>query len=158
MNCIVCSKSLKSKLYVAKYCPECRTALAEIRSDVRKIMGDAKLPPATAFPCVDCGKPAKEYDHRYYSLPLEIEPVCVLCNQRRGPALDAVSLIQEARGIAPKIEPKKLRQQLDDAERAILRDTLASVRWNASQAAILLKITYRSMRYRMQRLGLKRTS
>jgi hypothetical protein len=36
--------------------------------------------------CVDCGKPAKHYDHRDYAKPLDVDPVCVGCNIRRGPA------------------------------------------------------------------------
>lgn len=38
--------------------------------------------------CVDCGNPARDYEHRYYTRPLDVEPVCRGCNQRRGPALD----------------------------------------------------------------------
>lgn len=37
--------------------------------------------------CVDCQAPAIEYDHRDYSKPLAVEPVCRRCNLRRGPAL-----------------------------------------------------------------------
>jgi hypothetical protein len=37
--------------------------------------------------CVDCGKRAVAYDHRDYTKPLEVEPVCCRCNVRRGPAL-----------------------------------------------------------------------
>lgn len=36
--------------------------------------------------CVDCGKPARSYDHRDYAKPLEVEPVCTKCNHQRGPA------------------------------------------------------------------------
>lgn len=39
------------------------------------------------FPCADCKGLAKEYDHRDYSKPLEVDPVCRRCNARRGPAL-----------------------------------------------------------------------
>ena len=35
--------------------------------------------------CFDCGKPAMHYDHRDYSKPLEVSPVCASCNYRRGP-------------------------------------------------------------------------
>lgn len=38
-----------------------------------------------AINCVDCGIPAKCYDHRDYAKPLDVEPVCVGCNVRRGP-------------------------------------------------------------------------
>ena len=38
-------------------------------------------------PCVDCGAPAIHYDHRDYSKPLDVEPVCQSCNISRGPAI-----------------------------------------------------------------------
>ena len=33
--------------------------------------------------CVDCGEQAKYYDHRDYNKPLDVEPVCNKCNQKR---------------------------------------------------------------------------
>jgi len=36
--------------------------------------------------CVDCGETATCYDHRDYTRPLEVEPVCKGCNNRRGTA------------------------------------------------------------------------
>lgn len=47
-------------------------------------IGELKRP--AEFACVDCGKPAEHYDHRDYSKPLEVQPVCRRCNFRRGPA------------------------------------------------------------------------
>jgi hypothetical protein len=44
------------------------------------------LPNAKDCRCVDCGKPARDYDHRDYGHPLTVEPVCRSCNLRRGPA------------------------------------------------------------------------
>jgi hypothetical protein len=38
-------------------------------------------------PCADCGGVATEYDHRDYTKPLKVDPVCRGCNARRGPAL-----------------------------------------------------------------------
>ena len=40
------------------------------------------------IPCVDCGKPAQQWDHRDYSKPLAVEACCASCNQRRGPGLN----------------------------------------------------------------------
>lgn len=40
-----------------------------------------------SVPCADCGKPADEYDHRDYKKPMEVDPVCRVCNQARGPGL-----------------------------------------------------------------------
>lgn len=36
--------------------------------------------------CADCKKPAQEYDHRDYGLPLWVAPVCRSCNLKRGTA------------------------------------------------------------------------
>jgi len=41
--------------------------------------------------CVDCGKPARVYDHRDYAHPLDVDPVCKRCNQKRGPASNYLS-------------------------------------------------------------------
>lgn len=38
------------------------------------------------YACVDCGGVAIEYDHRDYSRPLEVDPVCHVCNIARGAA------------------------------------------------------------------------
>lgn len=40
--------------------------------------------------CVDCGKRATDYDHRDYSKPLDVAPVCRKCNDTRGPALAGI--------------------------------------------------------------------
>ena len=36
--------------------------------------------------CVDCGAPATGYDHRDYARPLDVQPVCRSCNNKRGHA------------------------------------------------------------------------
>ncbi|MBO1748925.1 hypothetical protein [Stenotrophomonas indicatrix] len=38
------------------------------------------------YACVDCGSKAEEYDHRDYSRPFDVEPVCRACNRKRGTA------------------------------------------------------------------------
>lgn len=38
------------------------------------------------YACSDCGGVASEYDHRDYALPLDVQPVCRKCNNRRGVA------------------------------------------------------------------------
>jgi hypothetical protein len=48
------------------------------------LRGDMKR--ATEYACVDCGRPAEVYDHRDYTQPLKVEPVCRSCNVIRGPA------------------------------------------------------------------------
>jgi hypothetical protein len=54
-----------------------------------KLIKTGKLDHPSKFKCVDCKeRQAKCYDHRYYSKPLDVEPVCRQCNAKRGPALD----------------------------------------------------------------------
>lgn len=45
--------------------------------------------------CVDCAiAPADVYDHRDYTKPLQVEPVCYGCNRARGPAaLDSTAVV-----------------------------------------------------------------
>jgi len=43
--------------------------------------------------CVDCGAPARDYDHRDYNRPLDVEPVCRGCNVKRGSAVPHVNYI-----------------------------------------------------------------
>jgi len=44
------------------------------------------LPLDGSIQCMDCDKPAAHYDHRDYLRPLDVDPVCVRCNFRRGSA------------------------------------------------------------------------
>lgn len=53
---------------------------------VRRAVQRGKLQPARSFSCADCSKPATEYDHRDYTRPLDVSPVCHGCNIRRGRA------------------------------------------------------------------------
>ncbi len=45
------------------------------------------IPPPATLDCVDCGKPANQYDHRDYNKPMEVDAVCRSCNLLRGPAI-----------------------------------------------------------------------
>jgi two-component system response regulator PilR (NtrC family) len=53
---------------------------------------------------------------------------------------------------ASPAEPNSLPQQLDKVERRLIQDALARTRYNRTQAADLLGLTLRQLRYRMQRL------
>jgi len=41
------------------------------------------LPHPAECICVDCGADAECFDHRDYSKPLEVDPVCISCNSSR---------------------------------------------------------------------------
>lgn len=58
-------------------------------SMVAKAVREGRLPRVSTQVCVDCGKQAQAYDHRRYSAPLDVVPVCTPCNFKRGPAEDA---------------------------------------------------------------------
>ena len=60
-----------------------QVAMAKVRTAVRR--GD--LEHISSQLCVDCGSQAKHYDHRDYDKPLDVEPVCISCNHKRGKAL-----------------------------------------------------------------------
>lgn len=55
-------------------------------SDVADAVRYHEIPSPDTLPCVDCGAQAMEYEHRNYSRPLDIVPICHRCNLRRGPA------------------------------------------------------------------------
>lgn len=53
--------------------------------EVHKAVRRGELKPIRGLSCVDCSKPAQVYDHRDYTRPLDVEPVCLSCNRKRGP-------------------------------------------------------------------------
>lgn len=53
-------------------------ATAVRNGELKKLDGSVK--------CVDCNSIAANYDHRDYSKPLDVEPVCRSCNRLRGSA------------------------------------------------------------------------
>lgn len=53
------------------------------RRAIMKCVAERKMPPASKLKCVDCGGKAREYDHRDYSKPLAVDPVCRPCHVKR---------------------------------------------------------------------------
>jgi hypothetical protein len=60
---------------------------ASVEYAVLRAVRRGELRPIRECICVDCGAPARHYDHRDYNKPTEVEPVCYQCNHRRGPAI-----------------------------------------------------------------------
>jgi hypothetical protein len=58
-------------------------------AEVTKAIVNREIPPAKHCVCVDCGKPARDYDHRDYLRPLAVAPTCKPCNLARGCAFDS---------------------------------------------------------------------
>lgn len=61
------------------------TNMYEAKKEVYKAVRARIIVPASWCSCTDCDKIAEVYDHRDYSRPLEVEPVCKSCNYKRGP-------------------------------------------------------------------------
>jgi hypothetical protein len=74
-----------------RVCAPCRTVRYrgngrdKANNAVQKAIRDGLLLKPQTQACRDCGVVATEYDHRDYSKPLEVDPVCGWCNKRRGP-------------------------------------------------------------------------
>lgn len=66
------------------------TERQQAQAQVRKAVKSGAIPAATSLTCTDCGKPAEGYDHRDYTRPLDVEPVCHHCNFARGPAFNSL--------------------------------------------------------------------
>ena len=91
-KCPHCGKEFNNRHVMAVYCLKCmdwgkRHPLAtKASSKVARAIKAGVLRPVTEFSCVDCGENAEHYDHRDYTKPLDVDPVCCSCNCRRGPA------------------------------------------------------------------------
>lgn len=57
---------------------------------VNKAVRKGELQKVNSLTCVDCGSAAENYEHRDYTKPLEVEPVCRKCNLIRGHAKDSI--------------------------------------------------------------------
>lgn len=76
-------------------CPKCcnsreramTVARGTVANMVRAAVLRGQLMPASAYWCTDCERPACDYDHRDYTRPFDVDPVCRRCNVRRGHAL-----------------------------------------------------------------------
>jgi two-component system response regulator PilR (NtrC family) len=69
--------------------------------------------------------------------------------------LHLTPLAEESDAAIPPGEKWPLQDYLDRVERAAINEALEKTRFNRTAAAKLLGITFRAMRYRMERLGIK---
>lgn len=67
--------------------PHCAHCKGKAQSAVHKAVRAGEILPARGLACADCGKPAYGFDHRDYTKPLAVDPVCRSCNWHRGPAV-----------------------------------------------------------------------
>ena len=78
----------------ARFCAKCSRRhydeMYAANSAIKPYIKKGLIKRASECLCVDCGKQAKDNDHRDYLKPLEVEPVCRSCNVKRGPAFNSV--------------------------------------------------------------------
>lgn len=164
-SCLICDKGFDKRVVgIRQYCNTCRPFVREIQENAHRLFKSGDTPSARAFECVDCGQPASDWDHRYYSMPSEVDPVCSRCNTNRGPALDVRQLTRDLMGIFNPPEPPKVRHvdyphdlnaRMDQLEKQYILSALAEARHNKTKAAKMLGITFRSLRYRLDRLQIE---
>lgn len=84
------TRNRRPKLRCGSCAEKRKTVLGAIRNTasraVAKAIESGLLERPGKFSCVDCGRKASQYDHRDYTKPLSVEPVCRSCNVMRGPA------------------------------------------------------------------------
>ena len=87
--CVCCGESVGSRAAGALYCWPCNNLLQRANgrksAAIKRAILSGLLKPPNQQLCADCGEPAKFYDHRDITKPLDVEPVCNGCNVRRGP-------------------------------------------------------------------------
>ena len=100
--CLICGSRLSrgNGIGFGFYCSfNCVATLNSARSKAARLVSKhvrtGKIPPAKECVCVDCGKQAAHYDHREYMKPLDVVPVCISCNIKRGPAIDIKQMIAD---------------------------------------------------------------
>lgn len=95
-SCLLCGGEKKGRHFMAALCNPCSKRARQLTQRaghmVRAAIELGLLPPLESCKCVDCGDPAKFYDHRDYGRPLEVDPVCHGCNVRRGPAKHPIAV------------------------------------------------------------------
>lgn len=91
--CEQCSAPIKAPHYLKRFCNACKFQRShgggkpQAHAAVTRAIKRGELPRADSMKCVDCGTQARDWDHRDYSKPLDVQPVCRSCNKKRGPGL-----------------------------------------------------------------------
>ena len=157
LACLVCCVPIKRTSLGNKfYCVDCKPFVLAVQVEatlkVANAISKGLLKKQSDCVCNDCGIGAQIYDHRRYLRPLEVEPLCQSCNGIRGAAIDIKEAVQAR---MPKQSQFSLQAFMDTEERAKINEALEGSHWNRTKAAKALGISFRSMRYRMDRLQIE---
>jgi hypothetical protein len=87
-ECSVTYKAQSGSHRDRRHCLGCAAQYAAVQkkaiSETTRAVKRGLIKPAKGQQCADCGLPAKYLDHRDYTKPLEVDPVCAVCNAKRG--------------------------------------------------------------------------
>ena len=90
-DCPGCGRTTERRMRNSPYCHPCVTIFHEESLRCSRLITAAvkvgAMKRAKEFGCVDCGSPARCYDHRDYTRPFDVQPVCDRCNNKRGHAV-----------------------------------------------------------------------
>ncbi len=106
-----------------RYCRDCRdiskVEAGAAQSRVNRAIRSGKLLHPTELDCVDCGQPADRYDHRSYSRPLDVSPVCGPCNYKRGPAHWAQNTHTQLPQLSARLSPESVSAPPTQSEKSV---------------------------------------
>ncbi len=132
MSTVITASRASGFQHNAEWKPSARDRLvARAYWAVHIAISRCRLPEIESCRCVDCGAPAECYDHRDYTKPLQVEPVCKGCNNRRGPGLPLPSAEDGGYNKIPGKTAKRWQYLEGDAEGAQLHEypILQTLNW-----------------------------
>lgn len=77
-----------------RFCRGCQRFKSAVVNQVGYAIKKGIIQRASCFECVRCGKQAKEYDHRDYAKPMDIQPMCRSCNKRMPAGLMPANILE----------------------------------------------------------------
>ena len=90
-TCPGCGRTADRYARKGPYCHPCATVFYKESLRCSRLITRAvlagEMKRAKDFVCVDCTRPARCYDHRDYTKPFAVDPVCGRCNLKRGHAM-----------------------------------------------------------------------
>lgn len=96
IQCAACKRVLGNQHHSARYCLPCSDAVSDMRKSISKRLRYAidtgKLKDWRGQKCNFCGESAIGYEHRDYSQPFDVTPICRSCNWKLGPASNFVEM------------------------------------------------------------------
>lgn len=132
--CALCASEIPEGRTWGKYCSRsCADAVTAAREPATRAISSeiraGRIPSPKTCACVDCGAPAKDYDHRRYLDPLSVEPTCRSCNLKRGPAEDVANAVLNHFGSTEEIGVFMARRKvlLNDQKPALRPAAKASI-------------------------------